>query len=169
MRARVITSASNATVKAARRLRQRRARDESGSFYIEGIRVVGQALESGATFLTCIVAPELLVSRYALDVVERLRTSGSDVLDVSETVFRGLAMRENPQGISAVVQQAWASLGQITQLRGLGWVALDAVADPGNLGTILRTCDAVGCEGVILLGASADPHDPSAVRASMGA
>ncbi|MBA2364811.1 MAG: RNA methyltransferase [Chloroflexia bacterium] len=165
----MITSATNATVKAARRLRHRRAREESGTFLIEGIRLVGQALESGATIRRLMVAPELLDSTYARGIVERLRSSGVDVVDVSPAVFRGLSARENPQGIAAVVQQVWTPLGEITHLGGLGWVALDAVADPGNLGTILRTCDAVGCEGVLLLGAATDPHDPSAVRASMGA
>ncbi len=165
----MISSSANATIKAIRHLRQRKLRDESGTFYIEGIRLVGQAVASGASVETCVVAPALLSSPYARGLADQLRVSGAVVLDVTPEVFRGLAMKDNPQGIGAVVHQCWSDLGDITEMHGLGWVALDGVADPGNLGTILRTCDAVGCEGVLLLGDTTDPHDPSAVRASMGA
>jgi TrmH family RNA methyltransferase len=165
----VISSSANATIKAIRHLRQRKSREESGTFYIEGIRLVGQAVDSGAFIETCVVAPGLLSSEYASGLVDQLRDSGAEVLEVTPEVFRGLAMKDNPQGIGAVVHQRWSDLGDITEMLGLGWVALDEIADPGNLGTILRTCDAVGCEGVLLLGDTTDPHDPSAVRASMGA
>ncbi len=165
----MISSSGNTTIKAIRHLRQRKSRDERGTFYIEGIRLVGQAVDLGASVETCVIAPALLSSVYARGLVEQLRVSGAEVLELTPEVFRGLAMKDNPQGIGAVVRQRWSELGDITEMHGLGWVALDGIADPGNLGTILRTCDAVGCEGVLLLGGTTDPHDPSAVRASMGA
>jgi len=68
-----------------------------------------------------------------------------------------------------VLRQQWETLADVTLRRAPGWVALDAVADPGNLGTIVRTADAVGAEGLILLGESTDLYDPAALRASMGA
>ena len=165
----MISSSANATIKSIRHLRQRKSREERGAFYIEGIRLAGQAVDSGASIETCVVAPGLLSSVYGSGLVDQLRASGAAVLEVTPEVFRGLAMKDNPQGIGAVVRQRWSDLEDITEMHGLGWVALNGVADPGNLGTILRTCDAVGCEGVLLLGDTTDPHDPSAVRASMGA
>ena len=94
---------------------------------------------------------------------------GVDVLEVSEDVFLRLSLKEGPQGLAAVVRQRWERLDVVTPAPGSPWVALDSVADPGNLGTILRTNDAAGGAGIILLGQSTDPYDPSAVRASMGA
>ena len=74
-----------------------------------------------------------------------------------------------PEGIGAVVRPQILTLADVRLDRGLGWVALDNVGNPGNLGAILRTCDAVGCAGVIMLGPTVDPYHPSALRASMGA
>jgi TrmH family RNA methyltransferase len=84
-------------------------------------------------------------------------------------VFKSISLKDGPQGLAAVVCQRWASLADIRPGRELCWVALNEAQDPGNLGTILRTGDAVGDVGVILLGSTTDPYDPAAVRASMGA
>ena len=90
-------------------------------------------------------------------------------LQVSPEVLRWLAEREDTQGVGAVVRQCWEPLPRTLRARELGWIALDGIQYPGNLGTILRACDAVGTSAVILIGDTADPFDPVAVRASMGA
>ncbi len=90
-------------------------------------------------------------------------------LEVLPEVFQSLAVKDLAQGIGAVVRQRWEPLERVRPADGCSWVALDAVQYPGNLGTILRTSDAVGGAGVILLGHTADPYDPAAVRASTGA
>jgi TrmH family RNA methyltransferase len=102
-------------------------------------------------------------------VVDQQRQAGVPILELSEDVFRGLALKEGPQGLAALVRQPDRRLEQVSIQPEDRWVALDSVADPGNLGTILRTNDAVGGKGVILLDQSTDPYDPAAVRASMGA
>ena len=84
-------------------------------------------------------------------------------------MFAGHLCRDGPQGLGAVLRQRTESLDQATPGGELYWVALDAAQDPGNIGAILRTSDAVGGAGLILLGNAADPYDPAAVRASMGA
>jgi TrmH family RNA methyltransferase len=71
--------------------------------------------------------------------------------------------------LGAVVRQRWITLSEVRGDEGLCWVALDRIADPGNLGSILRTCEAVGAAGAILLGDTTDPYDPTSVRGSMGA
>jgi TrmH family RNA methyltransferase len=126
-------------------------------------------VESRAEIETCVVAPDLLTSRVGQETVDRLREAGTPVLEVTAEVFRSLSAKEGPQGIGAVVRQRWLPLADADPEEGLCWVALDAVQDPGNLGTVLRTSDAVGGAGVILLGQTTDPYDPGALRASMGA
>jgi len=164
-----ISSKNNSRVKQIRRLRSRAERDQLGLFYVEGIRQVAEAIQLGAEIDTLIVAPDLLTSEFALDLVERETAGGSDSLVVSADVFHTISEREHPHGLSAVMRQRWHALADIKLSDQSLWIGLDTVADPGNLGTILRTSDAVGADGVILIGKTTDPYDPSAVRASMGA
>jgi TrmH family RNA methyltransferase len=164
-----VSSKSNPTIKRIRALRHRKERERTGSFFVEGIRLVGEAVEQGAKLELCVVAPELLTSGFGQDLVRRLRDEGIPCLEVTSGVFRSISGKQGPQGIGAVVEQRWESLEQVELSSELCWVAIDAVQDPGNLGTALRTSDAVGGAGVILLGPATDPHDPAALRASMGA
>lgn len=165
----MITSAANERVKWLRKLQERKARQESSLFYIEGLRIVTEAVRQGAEIETLVVAPELLRSEFGQQLVAEQKATGLPVLEVSGEVFRRVALKDGPQGLAAVVRQRWMNLADVQVAAGHTWVALDAVADPGNLGTILRTQDAVGGQGVILLDQSTDPYDPSAARASMGA
>lgn len=164
-----ITSRSNTTIKAIRRLRARGERERAGRFFVEGVRQVAEAVQLGAPVEELIVAPELLRSLFARELVTGAAGRGTSVLEVSSEVFGSLSLKEHPQGLGAVVRQRWAALDEIDPRAGLCWVALESAADPGNLGTILRTAEAVGAGGVILLGQSTDPYDPTAVRASTGA
>lgn len=165
----MITSRSNPRVVRARGLRRRADRDASGLCLVEGIRVVYEAERQRAAIEELVVAPDLLRSDLAWNLVQRIQSRGTPTLEVSAEVFASISSRDGPRGIAAVVRQRWTSLADAEPGDSLGWVALDAVQDPGNLGTILRTCDAVGSAGVILLGDTADPYDPSAVRSSTGA
>ena len=165
----LISSRSNPTIKLIRGLRERKERERTGLFFVEGIRLVVEAAQSGADIQTLVVAPELLKSSLAQEVVGQQRQRGGQVLDVTPDVFESVSHKEGPQGIGAVVRQRWEALDDVQLGDELCWVALDEPQDPGNIGTILRTADAVGGGGIILLDQSADPYDPSALRASMGA
>lgn len=165
-----ITNPANATIKAYRALRNRKARAESGLFLAEGIRLVAEAVQLNAPIEALIYAPDLLSSPFGQDIVSQARRAGTRALEVSAEVFTSLSSKENPAGLAAVVRQTWLPLANVTfSPDKLCWVALDSPQDTGNIGTILRTCDAVGAEGVIVLGNAADPYDPNSVRASMGA
>lgn len=168
MSAERIESRSNTKIKAIRKLRNRNERDRAGVFFVEGIRQVSEAAQSGGAIAELIVASDLLRSEFALDLVERQQRSGMPVLQVSAEVFASISDRDHPQGLAALARQRWGKLEDVDVRPDSLWVALDSVADPGNLGTILRTADAVGASGLILLGHSTDPYDSSAVRASMG-
>lgn len=165
----IITSQNNPRIKQIRALRQRKERDQTGLAFIEGIRIVAEAAALPDTIETLVVAPELLSSSFAQELVQAKQNEGMPCLEVTPEVFGSLSIKEGPQGIGAVILQHWETLEQIVLSDDFCWVALDAVQDPGNLGTILRTCDAVGCSGLILLGQSTDPYDATALRASMGA
>jgi RNA methyltransferase, TrmH family len=163
-----ISSRSNPSIKDIRALRDRKRRETTGLFFVEGIRIVVEAVASGAEVLEIVVAPQLLRSDVAGEAVERAESSGARVLEVSDDVFRTLSAKEGPQGIGAVARQRWLRLDDVDPEADLCWIALDGIQDPGNLGTILRTSDAIGGAGIILMGATADPYDPRALRASMG-
>lgn len=165
----MITSTANEQVKQIRKLRERKYRAETGTFYIEGIRIVREAMERPDRIKTLIVAPDLLQSTAAEEALREVTGRGVPVLEVSQEVFESFGLKENPQGLAAVVKETWGSLDALDPERMGLWVGLDAIADPGNLGTIMRTMDAVGGKGIILIGDCTDPYDPSAARGSMGA
>jgi TrmH family RNA methyltransferase len=161
----IISSRSNPMIKEIRSLRERKQRERSGLFFVEGIRIVAEAAQVGAAIERLIVAPTLLTSRFAQEIVAAQREAGVPCLEVTAEVFASLSVKDSPQGLGAVVQERWTRLDEAAPW----WIALSGVQDPGNLGTILRTGDAVGTAGVLLIGQTADPFDPEAVRASMGA
>lgn len=165
----MITSFSNPQVKWVRRLRERKMRQHENLFYLEGLRVVTEAFEQSAAVEMLVVSFDLLTSERGRELVERERRKGVPLLEVSAPVFKSFALRDGPQGIAAVARQNWALLDEIHPKENDLWVALQAVQDPGNLGTVLRSSDAAGGRGVILLDQSTDPYDPTAIRASMGA
>lgn len=136
---------------------------------VEGIRAVAEALDSAAEVEWLVAAPELLESDFARQLVARAAQRRVRVLEVSKAVFRALSRKDGPQGLALVGRQRWAALRGVRLEPGDVWVALSTPQDPGNVGTILRSCDATGVRGVALVGASADPYDPVALRASTGA
>ena len=166
---RVVTSRNDPAVRQVRSLQRREERDRSGRFYTEGIRFVAQAAEAGAPIELLVVAPELLTNAFGRRLVRRLRQEGVAALEVSAEVFRSLGLAEEPQGVGAVLRQRWMPLSFIHPSEGLCWVAVSTVRSPGNLGSMIRTGDAVGAAGVLFIGEGPDPYDPATVRASMGA
>ncbi|MDQ3005085.1 MAG: RNA methyltransferase [Chloroflexota bacterium] len=159
----MITSLSNPLVKQARALRQKKAREESRLFLVEGIHHVGEVLEADWEVESVLYAPDLLTSDFALDLISR---QASRPQPVSAHVMESLAGKENPQGILAVIHQKQA---KFTDIKSPGTaVALVSPQDPGNVGTILRTLDAVGADALFLLDGGVELYHPSVVRASMG-
>jgi RNA methyltransferase, TrmH family len=172
VRIETITSKDNPRVKQARSLRQRSNRQAAGLFLVEGIRHVGEAAAAAAAgrgrIESIFFSPDLLNSEFALNLVEEQARQGVGCFSVPEKVFVTLAEKDNPQGIVAVVQAQQVRLEDLHPGNFPWGVALVAPQDPGNIGTILRTIDAVGASGLLLLENSADPYLPGAVRASMG-
>ncbi|MGE5140213.1 MAG: TrmH family RNA methyltransferase, partial [Rudaea sp.] len=142
--------------------------DSEGAFFVEGIRPVWQAVEGRATIETLVVAPELLTSAPASEMIEAQRRAGCRVVEVSPRVFESIAEREHPSGVGAIVRSGLKALDELVVESRSCFVALEGTGNPGNLGTIIRTVDGAGGSGVVLIGAGTDPFHPTAVKASMG-
>ena len=167
----LITSLSNALVKQVRALHQKKARQQSGHFLVEGIYHVGEAVEAGWEVETVLYAPELLTSTFARELIGRLETKSQPV---SSSVMESLADKDNPQGILAIVRQKQTSLSDLkhSDVPGAQTIrsgaALVSPQDPGNVGTILRTLDAVGADALFLLDGGVELYHPTVIRSSMG-
>lgn len=164
----LITSRNHPLMRHVRSLQARSVRDSTGRFFVEGIRFIAQAVERRAYIDRLLVAPELLRGSFATQLWRRLRRAGIPCTEVSRDVFHSVAANDDPQGLGAVIRQDWEELPEAKADDDL-WVAVATVQSAGNLGSMLRTCDAVGCAGVIFLGDGPDPYDPATVRATMGA
>ncbi|HET8839843.1 MAG TPA: RNA methyltransferase [Ktedonobacteraceae bacterium] len=156
-------------IKRIQRLHTREERERTGLFYIEGMRFVTQALHHHARIERLVVCRELLTHPYAQQLTRGQQRQGTPILEVSRTVMERLSQVQNSQGLGAVVRQRWQRLERVRPRTELCWVAVETIRTPGNLGTILRTSDAVGGAGLMLLGDTTDPYDPGTVRATMGA
>jgi TrmH family RNA methyltransferase len=167
--AEVITSAANPLVKRVRALTDRKQRRRESAFVVQGIQPVWQAVEAGAAIDVLIVAPDLLRHAGAAGMVAAQEAAGVRVARVSGELFGRIADRDGPSGLAAIVRSAPVALADLAAGDGSLFAALHNPGNPGNVGTIIRTASAVGCDGVILVGPSADPYDPAAVKASMGA
>lgn len=163
MRKSLIISPSNPLIKQARALHQKKARSESGLFLVEGIHHVGEVVEAGWDVKEILYASGLLTSPFAHDLITRLSFQPQPV---TAQVMESLADKENPQGILAVVHQKKTQLKDLKPIKRA--VALVASQDPGNVGTILRTMDAVGADALFLLEGGVELYHPTVIRASMG-
>jgi TrmH family RNA methyltransferase len=166
---RAITSLQNERVKLIRSLEMRKVRRETGLFVAEGASVLVTARDAGwvpkmLVFLAG--SAQAGVHRALLDWAE---SAGAECLEASEAVLAKLAAKDNPQTMLGVFEQRWMNEPETATVSGDAvWLTLEAVRDPGNLGTIVRTVDAVGAGGVILVGTCVDPYSRECVRATMG-
>jgi TrmH family RNA methyltransferase len=163
----LITSRHNPVIKHLRGLRQHKLRKRSGTFLICGHRLVAEALAAGARISRVIAAPAGMGPE-ARAVVAEAVTRGAALLEVAPQVLSAISDLHGDHEVAAEVAQRWRSLPTAPPREGC-WVALTQVRQPWSLGTIMRTCSAVGGLGVVLLGNCSDPYDPISVQASLGA
>ena len=169
MNRRHITGFSNPTVKALRALREKKHRKASRRFLAEGLRLLTDARECGHVPETLVLAdrrdPHPLLS--ALEAA--VESGGGEVIETTPDILSKITGKDNPQAVAGVFAEFDTSLGALDRSRSDIWLVAQALRDPGNLGTMLRTGDAIGAGGVILIDDCADPFSVEAVRASMGA
>ncbi|TBC71387.1 RNA methyltransferase [Rhizobium leguminosarum] len=163
-----VTSLANPIIKDIKALTNKKSREESGTFLAEGLKLVIDAIELGWAIRTLVYAKAAKGKPLVEQMAARTVASGGLVLEVSEKVIASITRRDNPQMVVGIFEQRWAPLKGIRPKEGETWVALDRVRDPGNLGTIIRTADAAGASGIILVGETTDPFSLETVRATMG-
>jgi len=164
----LISSHANPLIKQIRSLHQKKGREETGLFLVEGIHLVGDAVEAGWDLDALVYAPDLLTSDFAHHLVDEQSRRGGRCAALTRHLFTAIAEKDNPQGILAIVHQRRVPLKNVTPESIAFGVAAVSPQDPGNVGTILRTLEAVGADGLFLLDGGVELYHPSVVRASMG-
>ena len=166
---RQVTAFSNATVKRLRSLRDKKARRSEGLFLAEGLRILTEARDSGR--LPEIVAFSAEGARHPLasEIIAAAEAAGCEAIETTPEILSKMSGKDNPQMLLGAYRQPDTSLDRIDRSKAPLWIVAQALRDPGNIGTILRTGDAVGAGGLILIDDCADPYSVEAVRASMGA
>ena len=168
-RVKEVSSVSNPIVKDIRLLAQKKHRDETGLFLAEGLKLVGDALDAGWEIKTLVIARAAGGHAFLERTAARTVALGGDVLEANAKVLEAITRRDNPQNAVGIFRKRLVPMAKLA-LTGAKdvVVALDRVRDPGNLGTVLRTADAAGAKGVVVIGESVDPFSLETVRATMG-
>lgn len=162
----MITSLQNPKVKEVVKLRDRRTRDESGLFLIEGYRELKRALDAGRKIETLFSCPELFLGSNEDALKEQCKAALH--LECSREVFAKISYRDRPDGLLAVAPQVHLKLADLRLKKNPFLVVAESIEKPGNLGTILRSCDAAGVDAVIVCDPTTDIHNPNVVRSSVG-
>ncbi|WP_028970564.1 TrmH family RNA methyltransferase [Sphingomonas sp. URHD0057] len=166
---RQVTAFSNATVKRLRSLREKKARRAEGLFLAEGLRIIAEARDSGQLPEIIAFSPEGAKHPLAAEIIAQAEAAGADAVETTADILAKMSGKDNPQMLLGAYRQPDTSLDRIDRSTADLWIVAQALRDPGNLGTILRTGDAAGAGGLILIDDCVDPFSVEAVRASMGA
>jgi TrmH family RNA methyltransferase len=166
---RQVTAFSNSTVKLLRSLRDKKTRRAEGLFLAEGLRILAEARESGQLPEIVAFSPEGAKLPLAAEIIAATEAAGGDAIETTPEILSKMSGKDNPQMLLGAYRQPEIGIDRIDRLAAPLWIVAQALRDPGNIGTILRTGDAVGAGGLILIDDSADPFSVEAVRASMGA
>ncbi len=166
--AETISSAANPLVKRMRLLANRKHRREQGAFVVEGLQPVWRAVTAGWDIEALIVDPDLRPDSPAAAMVGDQEARGVRVARLTRDLFDRVSSRDGSVGLAAIVRSRDTDLADLAVTPGSVFIALHQIGNPCNLGTIIRTADAVGSAGVILIGDTTDPFAPTSVKASMG-
>lgn len=163
-----ITSLQNARIKQLVKLRDRRPRDEAGVFLVEGYRQIRRALEKQVVLKELFYAPDCFLGVNEPALIADAQAAGAKLFELSKEAFAKVAYRERPDGLLAVAPQWKRSLDDLALKAEPFLLVVEAIEKPGNLGTILRSADAAGCDAVIVCDPVTDVFNPNVVRASTG-
>ena len=164
-----ITSLQNPRLKQLVKLRDRRPRDEAGVFLVEGYREIRRALEKDVPLNELYYSPEWFLGENEPDLIERARAAGTQLCELGKDTFAKVAYRDRPDGLLAVAPQWRRALADLEAGPAPPFLLIvEAIEKPGNLGTILRSADAAGCDAVIVCDPVTDLFNPNVVRASTG-
>jgi len=163
-----ISSLQNPRIKQLVKLRDRRPRDEAGVFLVEGYREIRRALEKSVKLTELYYSTEWFLGENEPALIEQARASGAQLFELTKETFAKVAYRERPDGLLAVAPQWRRTLAELKLSPSPFLLVVEAIEKPGNLGTILRSADAAGCDAVIVCDPVTDIFNPNVVRASTG-
>lgn len=161
-----ITSKDNELIKHIRKLKDKKYRDESNEYVVEGVKLVEEAVKENAKIKQIIVCEDT-TRTYEIPTHIMLEIAKYECISVSDKIFNIITQVTNPQGIMAITEKN-AQNAKIDYTQDI-IVVLDDVQDPGNLGTILRTVDSIGLNQIIVSKGTADAFNSKVVRSTMGA
>jgi len=166
---RLITAFSNPLVKRVRSLREKKGRRTERLFLAEGLRILAEAEEAGRLPVYIFFAADSAGHPIVRRLVARVEAAGGEAIETDRDILHKLSGKDNPQAVVGVYEEFATDLAAIDRTSAGLWIVAQSLRDPGNLGTILRTGDATGAGGLILVDDCVDPFSVEAVRASMGA
>src|SRR3712207_90398 len=166
---RQVTAFSNTTVKRLRSLRDKKARRSEGLFLAEGLRIIAEARDKGLLPEIVAFSGQGAQHPLAAEIIAATEAAGGEAIETTPDILSKMSGKDNPQMLLGAYRQPETSLDRMDRTKAPLWIVAQALRDPGNIGTILRTGDAVGAGGLILIDDCADPYSVEAVRASMGA
>jgi len=164
-----IISLQNPKIKNLVKLRNRRERDKQGVFLIEGYRSVQRALDNGIKINEFYFCEELFLGENEGALIAQIKRDCSEIFSVAKSAFQKIAYRDRPEGLLAVSSQFHKTLDQLPLNKIPFFLVAESIEKPGNLGTILRTADGAGVDGLILCDKCTDIFNPNVVRSSTGA
>lgn len=163
-----ISSLQNPRIKGLVRLRNRRERDQTGRFLIEGYRELRRAADRRVALETLFVCDDLFLGGNEPRLIDDARALGTEVVEVGSEAFAKVSYRDRPEGLIAVAKQFETGLAALAPADDPLYLVVESIEKPGNLGTMLRTADAAGVAAVVVTDATTDPFNPNVVRASLG-
>ncbi len=163
-----ITSSSNPLIKDVIKLRNRRERNQTDTFLIEGYRELLRASKADIQIEKLMICPSLFLGSNEQDLIDSIEKKQTEIIECSEQVFEKISYRDRPDGLLAIAKQFHYSFSDLSKIKNPLWVIAEAIEKPGNLGTILRSCDGVGAAGCMVVDPCTDIFNPNVVRASIG-
>lgn len=164
-----LTSAQNPKVKFTCKLRDRKQRDRHSLTLLEGFRELSRGHEFGMKIKEVFFCPSLFLGENEMPLIERLRAAGADIYEVTSAILTKMTYRDRPEGLVAVAETKRHTLDAIPVRKNGLYLIAESIEKPGNLGSILRSADATGVDGVILCDKRTDIYNPNVIRSSTGA
>jgi TrmH family RNA methyltransferase len=164
----LVSNARDSRLLNFRTLQTPQGRSRTGLFIIEGIRHLARAVEHNAPIESVFLDTSVLSNPFGQKLARRLRKRGVPGIRLSHQLYRDLTLAAEPQGVGAVIRQRWIPLSDLKPEPNSLWLAVESIESPDNLGTMIRTAEAAGVNGIFILSPDCDPYDPSTVRATMG-
>ena len=164
-----LTSTQNPKIKLLAKLINRRIRDKTGKTLLEGYRLISRALEAGYPMEECYFSPSLFLGENENGLLNKLKENGTEIIEITESLFKKIAYRDRPEGLIALSPIKEHSLSEMPIIENGLYLVVEAIEKPGNLGSILRSADAAGADGLIICNKCTDIYNPNVLRSSTGA